>query len=179
MSKMLRALALVVLVCTSSACSENGSDKVSENTNTTSASADGASTSGTLALDKHQKAVKFAACIRSNGVKDFPDPNEKDEFTFGINVTPAVWTKAVDACKDLQPEGFANMDRTPEQQKSGIEFANCIREHGVKDFPDPIQGEPLVNTYRIPSSNTQSGMNTLNAAMNACRSAMTKAAAGQ
>src|SRR5205085_2889770 len=45
------------------------------------------------------KAVKFAECIRSHGVPHFPDANAKGEYVFGIDVTPAVWQKAVNACK--------------------------------------------------------------------------------
>jgi hypothetical protein len=28
--------------------------------------------------------VKFAACMRENGVKDFPDPNTKGDFEYGV-----------------------------------------------------------------------------------------------
>ncbi len=38
----------------------------------------------------------------------------------------------------------------------------------MTDFPDPVDGEPLVNTYRIPSASSSGGMTTLNAAMDAC-----------
>jgi hypothetical protein len=27
--------------------------------------------------------------------------------------------------------------RSPEQQSAALNFAQCIRENGVKDFPDP------------------------------------------
>jgi hypothetical protein len=38
----------------------------------------------------------------------------------------------------------------------------------VTDFPDPVDGEPLVNTNRIPSAATNRGMSILNAAMQKC-----------
>jgi hypothetical protein len=123
--------------------------------------------------------VKFAERIREHGVPDFPDPNAKGEFVFGINVTPAVWKKAVDACKDLQPPGTLSAKRRPEQQTGALEFAQCMRENGVKDFPDPANGEPLVDTTRIPSANRSGGMSILNAAMQKCRSVLAKAAAGR
>ena len=47
-------------------------------------------------------------------------------------------------------------------------FAKCVREHGVKDFPDPALDQPLVDTRRIPSAATETGMSVLNAAMRAC-----------
>ena len=43
-----------------------------------------------------------------------------------------------------------------------------MRENGVKDFPDPADDEPLVDTRRIPSSATPGGLSILNAAMQKC-----------
>ena len=102
--------------------------------------------------------MKFAECIRAHGVSDFPDPNAKNEFEYGVSVTPAVWKRATTACKDLQPPGTLSSKRTPKQQSASLRFAQCIRDNGVKDFPDPVNGEPLVNTYKIPSSNRPGGM---------------------
>ena len=136
-------------------------------------------TGGNKKATDRAKAVKFAECMRENGVSDFPDPNASGEFVYGVSVTPAVFQKAVVACKDLQPPGSLSAERGPEQQKEGLKFAQCIRENGVKDFPDPVNGEPLVDTNRIPSSATNGGMTILNAAMQKCRDLLAKAAAGQ
>ncbi len=126
-----------------------------------------------------EQAVKFAECIRGNGVSDFPDPNASGEFVYGVSVSPAVFKKAVDACKELQPPGTLSANRTPEQQSAGLEFAQCMRENGVEDFPDPANGEPLVDTTRIPSSATDGGMTILNAAMEKCGDLVAEAARGQ
>lgn len=125
------------------------------------------------------QAVKFAACMRASGVPHFPDANAKGEFVFGIDVSPAVWGRAVNACKALQPPGTLSAHRTPQQQTASLRFAQCMRENGVKDFPDPANGEPLINTYRIPSSATSGGMTILNAAVQRCRSVLAEAASGQ
>jgi hypothetical protein len=37
------------------------------------------------------------------------------------------------------------------EQSGALEFAQCMRDNGVKDFPDPANGEPLVDTTKIPS----------------------------
>jgi hypothetical protein len=58
--------------------------------------------------------------------------------------------------------------RNPAQQATALELARCIREHGVKDFPDPASG-PLVDKTRIPSTATPGGMCILNAAIDKCR----------
>ena len=103
------------------------------------------------------KAVKFAECMRNHGVGDFPDPTPKGDFpNFGISVTPAVWNKAVSACKDLQPPGTLSGKRTPTQQSAALRFAQCMRDHGVKDFPDPANGDPLIDTTKIPSLGNRS-----------------------
>ena len=75
---------------------------------------------------------------------------------------------ALSACKDLEPPGFAGSRRSSGQQAAALKFAQCIRENGVSDFPDPVNGQPLVDTNLIPSSATSSGMSILNAAMRKC-----------
>ena len=109
-------------------------------------------------LTARDKAVKFAECMRAHGVSDFPDPDAKNDFEYGVSVSPAVWKQATTACKDLQPPGTLASKRTPKQQSASLKFAQCIRDNGVKDFPDPVNGEPLVDTYQIPSSNQPGGM---------------------
>jgi hypothetical protein len=172
MSRTLRPLAALALVALigliSAGCGSNASSETG--------SASGAGADGNKKLSARDKAVKFAECIRAHGVSDFPDPNEKNQFEYGVSVTPAVWARATTACKALQPPGTLSGKRTPKQQSASLRFAQCIRDHGVKDFPDPVNGEPLVDTYKIPSSNKPGGMAILNAAMQKCGSVLGAAA---
>ena len=69
--------------------------------------------------------------------------------------------------------------RSPKQQSDALRFAECVRAHGVKDFPDPVNGEPLIDTTKIPSSNAPGGMTILNAATHKCRRILKLAAGGQ
>jgi hypothetical protein len=163
---VLAMLAVISAGCGSSAPSETGT-----------AGNSGAAESKKLTA--RDKAVKFAECIRAHGVSDFPDPDAKNDFQYGVSVTPAVWKQATTACKDLQPPGTLSGKRTPKQQSASLRFAQCIRDNGVKDFPDPVNGEPLVDTYKIPSSNQPGGMNILNAAMKKCGNVLEEAAGGQ
>jgi len=185
------ALALAGLIClVGVGCGSDESSKsgAASGTDTASStvSATGATSSTTTAdnsadenLSKQEKAVQFAECIRANGVPNFPDPDPKGEFNFGVDVTVEVWTKAVDACKALKPPGALSAKRTPKEQSASLRFAQCVREHGVKDFPDPVNGEPLIDTYKIPSSNKPGGMTILNAATDACGTILEKSAGGQ
>ena len=110
-----------------------------------------AATAGPKKASAREKAVRFAECIRAHGVADFPDPNAKNEFEYGVSVTPAVWKRATTACKDLQPPGTLSGKRTRKEQSGALEFAQCMRDNGVKDFPDPANGDRLIDTTRIPS----------------------------
>jgi hypothetical protein len=123
--------------------------------------------------------VKFADCIRAHGDSGFADPTASGEFVGGIAVSPAVWQKAVDACKGLQPPGTLSGQRTPKQQSNALKFAQCIRENGVTDFPDPVNGQPLVDTTKIPSASEPGGKSILHAAMQKCRDALAAVIGGQ
>jgi hypothetical protein len=121
------------------------------------------------------KAVQFSQCMRDHGVEKFPDPDSSgaltvDEVANGstVDTTSPSFDRALSACRDLQPAGFTGRKRTAAQQKTSLEFARCIRDHGVKDFPDPDPNGPLVDTNRIPSASQEGGMSVLNSAMQAC-----------
>ncbi len=166
------ALALIALVAL-----------VSGGCGSSSPAGTGADGSANNSTANAQKAVKFAECMRSNGVSQFPDPGASGSFTIdgvvnGSSLDPSspAFKQAIGVCRDLEPAGFTGGKRSAQQTQGALEFAQCIRDNGVKDFPDPANGQPLVDTNRIPSAATPSGMSILNAAMQKCRDAA--AAAG-
>ena len=96
--------------------------------------------------------MKFAECIRAHGVPDFPDPDAKGEFDYGVSVSPAVWTRPSTRARTCSRRARSARSGRPRSSRRRLRFAQCIRENGVKDFPDPANGEPLVDTTKIPSS---------------------------
>jgi hypothetical protein len=126
--------------------------------------------SGDTQATKREKAVKFADCVRADGVPHFPDPDASGNFNFGVDVSETVFTNAVNACKALQPPGSLSSHRSPLQQSAALRFAAYVRANGVPDFPDPVNGQPLIDTDHIPSSNQPGGMSILNAATHKCGS---------
>ena len=141
MTHLMRRLGpLAIVAVIAAGCGSNGPAR-------TSATA----TASPKKASAREKAVRFAECIRAHGVADFPDPNAKNEFEYGVSVTPAVWKRATTACKDLQPPGTLSSKRTPKEQSGALKFAQCMRDNGVRDFPNPTNGEPLVDTTKIPS----------------------------
>jgi hypothetical protein len=126
---------------------------------------------------------KFAQCMRDNGVSEFPDPDASGELTIdgvlngsSLDSNAPAWKEAIAACKDLQPPGFTgDKDVSDEEQEVRLEFAQCMRDNGVEDFPDPAKGDPLVDTRRIPSAAEDGGMSIINAAMQTCGDLAAKA----
>jgi hypothetical protein len=91
MSRNLRPLAaLAMLALISAGCSNAPAET-------------GTGSSGGNTAATHEKAVKFAECMRENGASEFPDPNASGEFAYGIKrgspLDPsfAAWKKAIGA----------------------------------------------------------------------------------
>ncbi len=168
---------LVMLVLISAGCSDVSASTGSSDGNTNAATAPaGNNGDNTATPTAHEQVVKFAECMRNNGVGEFPDPDASGAFTVetitngtGLDTNSAAFKQAMSACKDLQPPGFTGNKRSPEQQAAGVKFAQCIRDNGVPDFPDPDPNGPLVDTNRIPSASRSGGMSALRAAMQKCR----------
>jgi hypothetical protein len=159
--RSLAALAMIALIVAGCSNAPAGTGTGSSGGNTNAAT--------------HEQAVKFAQCMRDNGVSEFPDPDASGALTIdqiangsSLDTSTAAFKQALSACKDLEPPGFTGGKRSPEQQEAALKFAQCIRDNGVEDFPDPVNGEPLVDTNRIPSAAGKGGMSILNAAMKQC-----------
>ena len=100
-----------------------------------------------------QAAVRFAGCMRSHGVSNFPDstaPGGGPKWNFddipGVNPSSPSFQAAYTACKHLLPGGGPNaalQAQRQRQQRAGLlAFAQCMRRHGITRFPDPNgQGE--------------------------------------
>jgi hypothetical protein len=135
----------------------------------------GSSSTGNAAASVNEKALKFAECMRANGVTAFPDPGVSGSFTIdgvvngsSLNPNSATFTRAISACRNLEPSGFTGSKVTPEQTVARLKFAQCVRANGVPDFPDPAPNGPLIDTNRIPSANRTGGMSVLQAATQKC-----------
>ena len=90
--------------------------------------------SGDAADASGDSAVRFAACMRENGVPDFPDP-VGGRITMRSGVDPATMHAAQETCQELAPEGADT--ENPRMQEQILAFSQCMRENGVPDFPDP------------------------------------------
>lgn len=85
--------------------------------------------------------VKFAKCMRENGVPDFPDPDTTDPNRFSIMIpegTPkATAETAMEACKQFTPNGGERRAADPAVTEQLRKLSKCMRENGFPEFPDP------------------------------------------
>jgi len=91
---------------------------------------------------KTQNGEKLAQCMRSHGVPNFPDPSASGELSIGagsgIDPRSPKFQRAMQACQKLLPNGGQpSPQQVAKAQKAALAFSQCMRKHGVKDFPDP------------------------------------------
>lgn len=84
-------------------------------------------------------ALKFAQCMRSHGVPNFPDPGTPvGAEGSGINEGAPAFQSAGRKCDKLtdnpQPKGSPASES---QRLAAIAQSECMRKHGVPNFPDP------------------------------------------
>jgi hypothetical protein len=98
-------------------------------------------------------ALKVSECMRAHGVPDFPDPSGGG---FAIQASPGgnggsivvdghkldvgapVFQKAMLDCQKYQPAGPPVSGADLAKAKQGaLKMAQCMRTHGVPNFPDP------------------------------------------
>ena len=183
MRRKLRPLAALAMVALIGAGCSNGS---AENGDTGTGSSTGNGSSGNKNATIGEKTVKFADCMRENGVTEFPDPNAAgdQEFVAGIkslDQSSAAWKQAIGACKDLRPPGLLGGKASPQEMRPRLKFAQCMRDNGVEDFPDPTKDGPLIDTNRIPSAAGRGARSIpgFQAAMEKCRDALAGALGDQ
>jgi hypothetical protein len=90
---------------------------------------------------QYQKALAYAQCMRSHGVPNFPDPDSQGQFPqiqIGRNgVSQQAVLSAQNACRHLLPNGGAGTAQQQARVTRALDFARCMRAHGVANFPDP------------------------------------------
>ena len=117
----LAALAMVAMVAGISAGCSSAPAKTATGSSSTGISGDN------TAVTNRDKAVKFAECMRDNGVREFPDPDASGQLTIdgvlnGSSLDPstAAWKQAISACKNLEPPGFTGHKRSAQEQEAAL-----------------------------------------------------------
>lgn len=105
---------------------------------------------GITTAGEEDAGILYAQCMRDSGVPDFPDPGAEGQFSLGHGegdhdpYDPTL-RAAMEECRDLRPAGADHQDfGDPEFVVQMFDFAQCMRENGLPDFPDPDADGRLV-----------------------------------
>jgi hypothetical protein len=113
----------------------------------------GASTTsaGSTTAGGHPGALAYARCMRANGVASFPDPQPGGGFAFHASaevISSPAFKAAQAKCSSLLggPLGAGAQTVSPQVQAHALsqlrKVAQCMRQHGISDFPDPSTTRP-------------------------------------
>jgi hypothetical protein len=89
--------------------------------------------------------------MRTNGVPSFPDPEPGGGFAFHAShavISSPAFKTAQAKCAKLMPGplGGGGQSVPPQEQSQALaqlrNVAQCMRQHGVPDFPDPQTTRP-------------------------------------
>lgn len=161
---MRRALLLVLLLSLAGCAADQGGNGVATAGGTPAGGA-----SSAPAADPGADGLKFAQCMRANGMSWFKDP-EPNQRGIRIAVPPGQDKTKVDAamkaCKEFLPNGGEPPKMDAAQIARAREMSRCMRENGVPNFPDPgPNGEMRIDGRKL---GTGPGQPDFDAAEKAC-----------
>ena len=136
---------------------------------TPSATAAGGSSKAQLSSTDVQRTLAFARCMRSHGVPRFPDPNGSGVLPKRtpqqLGVSNSRFETAEASCSHLLPSPALPFSGQPTQaelrklERDALNFARCMRAHGVTAWPDYILrgGIPIFDLHgtSIPPNSPQ------------------------
>ena len=155
------SVALVVATALLSACGGGGGDGGVASLSGADTDGEDSATSTTLSEEEAEEAMlDWAACMREHGL-DVPDPEfgEDGEVSIQVGRAPGdsdeadggtdapqgpsgadreAFETATEECGDPPAMGasFTEEDRE-EMEEDALRFAECMRDEGIEDFPDP------------------------------------------
>jgi hypothetical protein len=123
-----------------------------------------------------QEMLAYSACMRANGVTNFPDPVQNANGSFSLQLSPSLginpnstqYKAAQQACQHLMPSGVASGQgsTSPEQ---AVKWAACMRSHGLPNFPDPTVSNGVAQ-LNLSGTNIDPNSSQFQSASQACQS---------
>ncbi|HLN71213.1 MAG TPA: hypothetical protein VK280_28585 [Streptosporangiaceae bacterium] len=127
----------------------------------------GGSASSSASAPTYAQVLALAQCMRSNGVPDFPDPSASGGYTLtsngsiegaggtSIDINSSRAQAAYGDCRHVLPgapsisrlEQLEQLEQQEQQRQERalpmlLKYSQCMRSHGVPDFPDFGQSNP-------------------------------------
>jgi len=113
--------------------------------------------------------VRYASCMRSHGITNFPDPDTDGQFDLqahDLKGNPD-WQSAQQACVDDLAGASGKRAKSKADIPEELRFAACMRSHGITNFPDP-NGDGVIQITN-PTGILDPNSPQFEAADNACQ----------
>jgi hypothetical protein len=172
------AVALAGSALLAAGCGGSSGSGVAQVPSTKTSTSSSSSSSGSSSGDP----AAYSACMRKNGVPNFPDPDSQGRFRitggqtatgrkFGLDPDSPKFKRAQQACRRLQPNGGKpDPQQAAKDREQALEFSQCMRSHGVPKFPDPTFEANGGVSWKIPArSGFDEDSPQFQAAQKACR----------
>jgi hypothetical protein len=122
----------------------------------------------------YQKALAYSNCMRAHNVPNFPDPDAQGNIVASAgaesNSDPA-FAAAERACASLNPGGSQAGTAEPNSIiQQDLKLAQCMRAHGVPNFPDPQTRPGVIADWNFSGVNININSPQFQAAERACQS---------
>jgi hypothetical protein len=127
--------------------------------------------------------LQLAQCMRAHGVPNFPDPGSNGSGGIlvqkrvgagasltvnGVSVSSPAFQSAMQTCRKYLPNGGHPPALSAARRSAILRFAQCMRTHGVSNFPDPTFQGGAVGIRFGPSSGIDPSSPTFQAGQKAC-----------
>lgn len=123
---------------------------------------------------QQKKDVAYSQCMRAHGEPTFPDPNSQGNFRLPASIQPGStqFLSANQACIKLLPNGDQNSPVVLQKLLTrALNFAACMRSHGIANYPDPVQVAGGVSTILPPGTHIDQSSKQFVSAQTACQKA--------
>ena len=118
------------------------------------------------ASNRTSSTLAFSKCMRASGVPSFPDLSNNGMridgsgqtiSVNGVSVNAPAFLTARQKCQRYMPHTQTSQAQSAQQTQRGLQFARCMRSHGVPNFPDPkiITGPAGNQQAYLPGVNLQ------------------------
>jgi hypothetical protein len=123
------------------------------------------------------KALAYAQCMRSHGITNFPDPTVQDNahekgvgfsMPAGVDTGSPQFKSAAKACQKQTGFGHPSPAMIQALMANGLKFAECMRSHGITNYPDPVEHTSNIQLGPGPDSGIDTNSPRYKAAQKAC-----------
>jgi hypothetical protein len=116
--------------------------------------------------------LHFSECMRAHGLTNFPDPGASGGVNVPIGAAQSPgFRSASNACQKLLPGGGPGKQQlSAAQRRQLLASAQCMRTHGVPNFPDPTFGSAGASAgIKIQATDLNPSSPAFQAAAKACQ----------